>query len=226
MHNTSTTLENTLQLLKHQQKAIYQARKIENNMAHKQRIQNNIIKRHNNFATNTTKMINSILQRQTDPVVLNNIIHPDKVLTEPQEIKKEIKKHFEEWTKSNPTNNNYWNEWQKQYMPQKRINKSWYNATFDPITIHELQTNIEESPNRKATGLQQISNEMLKHLDDHTLNLLLKIFNACLILNTISKMWKLSNIYPISKKQNFLENLMKRIQSLSLNTHKKSSLRQ
>ena len=109
-HNTSITLENTLQLLKHQQKAIYQARKIENNMAHKQKIKNNIIKRHNNFATNTTKMINSILQRQTDPVVLNNIIHSDKVITEPQEIKKEIKKHFEEWTKSNPMNNNYWNE--------------------------------------------------------------------------------------------------------------------
>jgi hypothetical protein len=43
-HNTSTTLENTLQLLKHQQKAIYQARKIENNMAYKQKIKNNIIK--------------------------------------------------------------------------------------------------------------------------------------------------------------------------------------
>ena len=41
-------------------------------------------------------MINSILQRQTDLVVLNNIIHPDKVITEPQEIKKEIIKHFEE----------------------------------------------------------------------------------------------------------------------------------
>ncbi|CAG8836463.1 24001_t:CDS:1, partial [Cetraspora pellucida] len=43
--------------------------------------------------------------------------------TEPQEIKKEIKKHFEEWTKSNPMNNNYWKEWIEQYTPQKRINK-------------------------------------------------------------------------------------------------------
>ena len=41
---------------------------------------------------------------------------------------------------------------------------------LDPITIHELQTNIEESPNGKATGPQQIFNEMLKHLDNYTLN--------------------------------------------------------
>src|ERR1043165_7026747 len=44
---------------------------------------------------------------------------------------------------------------------------------------------------------------MLKHLDTHTCNLLLKIFNACLLLKTIPKMWKQSNIYPISKKQKF-----------------------
>ncbi|CAG8453480.1 3906_t:CDS:2 [Cetraspora pellucida] len=42
-------------------------------MAHKQKIKNNIIKQYNNFATNITKMINK-----------------------PQEIKKEIKKYFEE----------------------------------------------------------------------------------------------------------------------------------
>ena len=44
---------------------------------------------------------------------------------------------------------------------------------------------------------------MLKHPDDTTMILLLKILNACLSLQKIPKMWKKSNIYPISKKKNF-----------------------
>src|SRR6185436_2462001 len=119
IQTTNTALEDTIKLLKHQQKMIYQARKIENNMAHKQKIQSNITKRHNNFSTNTSKMIDSILQRHTDSVVLNNITHPSKIITEAKAIKKEIKEHFEKWTKSNHTNNNYWAEWREQYQPHK-----------------------------------------------------------------------------------------------------------
>src|ERR1043165_1616168 len=94
IQNANTTLEDIIKLLKHQQKMIYQARKIENNMAHKQKIQSNIAKRHNNFSTNTSKMINSILQRHTDSVILNNITHPSEIIVEPKAIKKEIKEHF------------------------------------------------------------------------------------------------------------------------------------
>ena len=44
---------------------------------------------------------------------------------------------------------------------------------------------------------------MLKHLDKYTTEKLLDIFNACMILEKIPKMWKQSTIYPISKKQKF-----------------------
>src|ERR1043165_6813237 len=94
IQNANTTLEDIIKLLKHQQKMIYQIQKIENNMAHKQKIQSNIAKRHNNFSTNTSKMINSILQRHTDSVILNNITHPSEIIVEPKAIKKEIKEHF------------------------------------------------------------------------------------------------------------------------------------
>jgi hypothetical protein len=188
LQSTSTILEETIYLLKHQQKMIYQARKIENNLAHKQKIKNNIIKWHNNFMTNTTKMINSILQRYTDPVIFNNITHSDKNTADPKEIKKEIKKHFEEWTKNNPTNDSYWSEWQEQYRSYTRVNKHWYNTLSNPITLQELQTNLQESPNGKATRPQQISNEMLKHLNIYALNLLLEIFNASITLSMIPKM--------------------------------------
>jgi hypothetical protein len=55
----------------------------------------------------------------------------------------------------------------------------------------------------KATGPQGISNEMLKHLNESSLRILLNIFNACLKLQQIPKAWKQANIFPISKKPKF-----------------------
>ena len=44
---------------------------------------------------------------------------------------------------------------------------------------------------------------MLKHLDNKSTLLLLNILNAYIILELISKTWKQSAVYPISKKPKF-----------------------
>ena len=96
-------------------------------------------------------MIDSVLQRHTDPVILNNIVHPDGVTTEPKAIKKEIRKHFEEWTKRNSINEGHWIEWQDKYQPQTNINDKWYNKALTQITMQELHDTIQDSPNSKTT---------------------------------------------------------------------------
>ncbi|CAG8846557.1 27072_t:CDS:2, partial [Racocetra persica] len=95
-------------------------------------------------------------------------------------IKDEIKNHFKEWTKENPTKN---------------------QSIEDPITMKELEQGIKEALLKKATGPQAIFNEMLKHIDLYTKNKILAILNSCINLQTIPKSWKKGNIYPISKKQ-------------------------
>ena len=52
-------------------------------------------------------MINSILKRHTDPVLLHNICKADEVITEPELIRKEVQMHYENWTKPNPPDWNY-----------------------------------------------------------------------------------------------------------------------
>ncbi|CAG8663829.1 4211_t:CDS:1, partial [Paraglomus occultum] len=64
---TSTNKEALIILLKAQQRTIYQARKLENNLAHQSKINEYINKRYNDLNNNTTHMINSILKRHTDP---------------------------------------------------------------------------------------------------------------------------------------------------------------
>src|SRR5438105_977706 len=71
------------------------------------------------------------------------------------------------------------------------------------ITLAKLKNNIALAPTKKATGPQLISNEMLKHLNDHTLGYIQNIFNACLKLQEIPSAWKQNLIYPISKKPTF-----------------------
>ncbi|CAG8579727.1 5335_t:CDS:2 [Cetraspora pellucida] len=132
-------------------------------MAHKQKIKNNIIKQHNNFATNTTKIINSILQKQTNSVVFNNIIHSKKVTTELQEIKKEIKKHFEEWTKSNSINNN------------TEKNKTVQNIDIEPEYFQEQTTFLEKEMQKNNMVINTETLPLKKrNIDNFTENMILE----------------------------------------------------
>ncbi|CAG8851755.1 33922_t:CDS:1, partial [Racocetra persica] len=77
------------------------------------------------------------------------------------------------------------NTWQQEYNPIPRIQAPWYKDLDSTITIEELHIAIKEAPSNKATGPQNISNKMLKHLDATALSLLFNIFNACLNLQQI-----------------------------------------
>ena len=148
-------------------------------------------------------MINSILHRHTDPVAFHNIILPNEIITKPQEIKKEIKNYYENWTKLNSPNILCWQLQKEEYNPVPNIIPDQLDILTIPITLKELIDTIHLAPLHKATSLQNISNEMLKHLNDLPLQLLLKIVNVCLQLQIILKIQKQSNIFLISKKPIF-----------------------
>ena len=57
--------------------------------------------------TNTSKIINSILKREKANISYDKLISSDKIITDPKEIKQATKDHFNNWTKSNPTNTNF-----------------------------------------------------------------------------------------------------------------------
>ncbi|CAG8836530.1 43552_t:CDS:1, partial [Gigaspora margarita] len=47
------------------------------------------------------------------------------------------------------------------------------------------------SPGKKVVKPQGISNEILKHLNEYALNIMLQVYNACITLYKISASWKL-----------------------------------
>ena len=89
--------------------------------------------------------------------------------------------------KSNPTNTNYWPEWEEEYNPKKTIKNVWYTETTRPIDTTELKIIINKSPLNKATRPFYISNKMLKHLRPKALSLFLTVLNLCLKTQDVPK---------------------------------------
>ena len=61
-------------------------------------------------------MIDSVLNRRTDPVIFYNIKKDGSIITQPKQIKEEIRNHYKQWTKSNPTDQVQWLEWAQEYV--------------------------------------------------------------------------------------------------------------
>ncbi|CAG8467435.1 24275_t:CDS:2 [Gigaspora rosea] len=87
----------------------------------------------------------------------------DEVIVEKEKIKMAAKQHFQTWTRKNPTNMEHWEEWSR-YYETKDIPKGIYKDLMKDIDDEELSWTITESPNQKATGPSNTSNEMLKNL--------------------------------------------------------------
>ncbi|CAG8842619.1 7688_t:CDS:2, partial [Gigaspora margarita] len=85
--------------LKQVQQTLLKARTLENCKNKRDIINRYIIKKYNNFANNTTRIIDSILERHTDAVAYNNIRTPSRIVTKTENIKKATRLHFCSWTK-------------------------------------------------------------------------------------------------------------------------------
>jgi hypothetical protein len=133
-------------------------------------------------------MINSILNRHTDPVHLYNIKTDNSVITDPIEILQHVQQHFQHWTQHQPINTTIFNQyWTEEYQPKQSINCNWYAPLLKPISTEEIMQTMQQLPNNKACGPLGISYEMLKHCSSSMLQAIIQLFNKCLNTNMIPK---------------------------------------
>lgn len=67
------------------------------------------------------------------------------------------------------------------------------------LSVSELKSLICSIKKRKSCGLDEIGNDMLKHLPHSVLSYLTSIFNACLMLQYFPESWKTAKVIPIPK---------------------------
>ena len=184
-------------------KSIHVTRQIENNSEIREEISLAVERRQNNFQTNTKRMIDSILKRKRNRVTFDNIIKADEVITDEKGIKEEVVKHFKNWTKRNPTDEEHWKLWEKEYDSVSSIAQEDYEGLIATIEFEELENLISEAPNGKANGESGISNEMIKKLPLEAKKIFLEICNFCLAKEIVPIAWKQGVVYPIPKKKDF-----------------------
>jgi len=155
---------------------------------------------------NLSNMLSSILEQPYRRIDLNKILItlPDgsqHISSDPDTVKSHTRIHFSNIssTANNPPPDNLWNEWAHDYQPLNYIKPEWYDSILSPITKTELLNNISDLPLKKGVGPSSISNEMLKHLNPDTMEILLLLFNICISTSHIPSAWKQANVYPIPK---------------------------
>src|SRR5260363_242249 len=178
--NITSTLTQTIHDLKQLKHTIWTAQNLEKLQEQNKRINFFVNRRYDDFKDNTGRMLDSILQRRSEPIRTDKIILPDRIIIEKQEVKEHIRRHFKLWTKANPQDTSQQTEWEEIYQPIAKIDPTIYKSTTEPITMNELQQTLSLTPKNKATGPLPISNEILQHLPASALNILLTIFNNCL----------------------------------------------
>ena len=74
-----------------------------------------------------------------------------------------------------------------------------------PITLNEVKFALLNTKGTTSTGLDGISNKLLKLLPECVLALLAKIYDGCFGLSHIPKHWKIAKIKVLKKKSNNLD---------------------
>ena len=132
-------------------------------------------------------MISSFLDRQRNMIILDRLVINDNgietLITEPEQIKEETIKHFQNCAGSSNEDKHIPDNWQEQYRPKDNIDSSIYGDLMSAPTLDEWLKVLQQLPKSKAAGPSKITNEMLQHLGTKSNEILWKFISACLQLN-------------------------------------------
>ncbi len=135
-----------------------------------------------------------VLKKKSKNPGISYIREKNKLITEPNEVKKQTAKFWESLfiQKERGKTQSIW---------LKQLKKRIFNDDdiHKKITIEEVKQIIKWLKNNKAPGRDEITNELLKLLEDETLIHLVNIMNKCLQEKILPEAWKHSRIYPIFK---------------------------
>ncbi|RHZ77019.1 hypothetical protein Glove_186g87 [Diversispora epigaea] len=141
---------------------------------------------------NPKRMINSILDRPRQSIVMDRLIEQDDnsdpiIISDEELIKNKVRKHFHEWTWKRNFNMNLLNKWHN-YYEMEGVDSSWYDGLLAVVSMEELMDVIMKLPNKKAPGQSNLQYEWFKHLPTNAIEIFKDILNISIDLNDIPRM--------------------------------------
>ncbi|CAJ0636480.1 1184_t:CDS:1, partial [Entrophospora sp. SA101] len=138
-------------------KTIFKSKQIAQQTYIRNKIDQAIDERCRNMELDPRRMINSILERNRKPLIIDKIIDDGNsnpiMITEPEEILKKTKKYFEKSAQQRSQDRvEFIRVWSEQYQPKKEIDKNWYDQIMKQIGREELMETLTKCNNQKAAG--------------------------------------------------------------------------
>ena len=186
--------------------------KYEENSHQRNAILDAIEERINNLKDNKKKMLNSILDRKKDKIIIDKLIVNElsgEITLDVDEIKSRTKDHFCNINNMNIKENSTELEefWESEYKEIEEIESDIYDDTVKNISIEEWTETIRSLPLNKATGPSEISYEVYKHLSPTMENVIRRYLNIIITQEYVPKFWRKAYIYPIPKPGGWKHNL-------------------
>ena len=149
------------------------------------RIDKFVTEQEDNLVTNQTRMLNSLLNRQRDVIVIDRLMIPSlddsepSLTRDPVLIEDAVISHFQNiGCDVNNVSSDYTSimdilqDWHQFYYT-KSVDSKLQQTLILPICFSELKETIKMLPKGKAAGPNQISYEDISHLHDKILSLVL-----------------------------------------------------
>ncbi|CAB5353542.1 unnamed protein product [Rhizophagus irregularis] len=122
------------------------------------------------------------------------------MITNHEEIKKEVQEHYKNWTRERIFDNEeYMENWKQYYDKIDEIDEHIYDHLCEEVTMQELDTIIKSVKYDKAAGTSGIPYDFWKKSGINTRTTLIDIINKAIKEGIWPKEWKEGIIYPIKK---------------------------
>lgn len=179
---------------------------LDNIVLHEQsmEIEKNIENREKLMTSDLKEMIIRIMDKRKGQIKIDSCLQIQgdrvKMITNHEDVKKEVKEHFRNWTCERKFDESeYEKRWRKYYEQIEEINEQIYVNLCDEVTLQECELVLRSVKYDKAAGASGIPYDFWKKSGKKTREVLIDIINQALKEGIWPKEWKDGIIYPIKK---------------------------
>ncbi|CAG8823632.1 16464_t:CDS:1, partial [Gigaspora rosea] len=123
-----------------------------------------IEQRFNIMKKDKKRMLQSLLNRPYNKVILNRVLVEEnshyqnqELIKDEMEVKQQVISHFQkQFRRRDQKFKEMSQEWQKEYEPRKDINPNWYKSIMSPIANEEWVLALHKTQNKIAPGISCI----------------------------------------------------------------------
>ncbi|KAG9291986.1 hypothetical protein G9A89_017885 [Geosiphon pyriformis] len=149
--------------------------------------------------------IKKAIEKQIENFLLDHLVVDDELVVELTEVKSNVNRIMEGWTRRQMVPLTLSDLWTHQYAPLDYVRNDTFSGVMHSIGLSKLLLVIDGLPDRKTAGLSDIPNKLWKHGSDTVIDCLLRLLNVCLNVSGVPALWRKAWVLMIPKSYDWDE---------------------